>query len=83
MSDRIEELKGDIKKVAGDLTGNKRLEAEGEAQSDEARAARKTKGTLNEAVGSVREGLGKLTRDDATQAEGTAEKLRGKAQQAG
>jgi uncharacterized protein YjbJ (UPF0337 family) len=31
----------------------------------------------------VKEGFGKLTRNEATEAEGTAEKLRGKAEQAG
>jgi hypothetical protein len=38
MSDRIDELKGNVKKGLGDLTGNKRLETEGEVQSDNARA---------------------------------------------
>lgn len=83
MSDRIDELKGDVKEGLGNLTGNKRLEAEGEVQSDAARAKRKTKGALREAGGAVKEGFGKLTGDEVTQAEGTAEKLRGKAEQTG
>jgi uncharacterized protein YjbJ (UPF0337 family) len=83
MSDRVEELKGDVKKGLGDLTGNERLEAEGEVQAGEARAGRKTKGALQEAGGAVKEGLGKLTGDEARQAAGAAERLRGKATRAG
>lgn len=83
MSDRIDELKGNVKEGLGKLTGNRRLEAEGEAGSDAARAKRKTKGALREAGGAVKEGFGKLTGDEATQAEGTPEKLRGKAEQTG
>jgi uncharacterized protein YjbJ (UPF0337 family) len=76
MSNRIDELKGKVKKGLGNLTGNKRLEAEGEVQSDDARAKRKTKGALREAGGAVKEGFGQ-------EAEGTAEKLRGKAERTG
>lgn len=83
MSDRIDELKGNVKKGLGNLTGNERLETEGELQSTGARTRRKTKGALREAGGTVKEGFGKLTGDKATQAEGTAEKLRGKADQTG
>jgi uncharacterized protein YjbJ (UPF0337 family) len=83
MSDRIDELKGNVKKGLGDLTGHKRLETEGEVQSDNARSKRKTKGAVREAGGAVKEGFGKLTGDEATQAEGTAERLRGKAERTG
>ena len=83
MSDRMEELKGKVKEGLGDLTGNKRLEAEGEVQADAARAKRKTKGALREAGGTVKESFGKLTGDEVTRAEGTAEKLRGKAERSG
>jgi uncharacterized protein YjbJ (UPF0337 family) len=76
MSNRIDELKGKVKKGLGNLTGNKRLEAEGEVQSDDASAKRKTKGALREAGGAVKEGFGQ-------EAEGTAEKLRGKAERTG
>ncbi len=76
MSNRIDELKGKVKKGLGNLTGNKRLEAEGEVQSDDARAKRKTKGALREAGGAVKEGFGQ-------EAEGTAERLRGKAERTG
>jgi uncharacterized protein YjbJ (UPF0337 family) len=83
MGDRIEELKGNVKEGLGKLTGNERLETEGEVQSNVARAKRKTKGTLREAGGAVKEGVGELTGSEVTQAEGTAEKLRGKAEQTG
>jgi uncharacterized protein YjbJ (UPF0337 family) len=83
MSDRVDELKGKLKKGLGDLTGNERLQAEGEVQSEDARAKRKTKGAVREAGGAVKEGFGKLTGDEATQAEGAAEKLRGKAERTG
>jgi uncharacterized protein YjbJ (UPF0337 family) len=83
MGERIDELKGTVKKGLGTLTGNTRLEAEGTMQTGVARAKRKTKGALREAGGAVREGLGKLTGNLATQARGTAGKLRGKAERTG
>ena len=83
MGDRIDELKGRLKKGIGTLTGNTRLEAEGAVQAGVARATRKTRGVLHEAGGAVQEGLGKLTGDLATQATGTAKKLRGKAERTG
>ncbi|MFN0069888.1 MAG: CsbD family protein [Chloroflexota bacterium] len=83
MSDRIDELKGDVKKGLGGLIGNEQMGVEGEVQSDVAKAKRKTKGALREADGAVKEGFGKLTGNEVTQAEGTAKKLHGKAEQAG
>jgi uncharacterized protein YjbJ (UPF0337 family) len=83
MGDRVDELTGNVKAGFGKLSGNERLETEGEAGSGTARAKRKTKGALREAGGTVKQGIGKLTRDEATQAEGTAGKLRGKAEKAG
>jgi len=82
MSDRIDELKGNVKKGVGELTGNEEMEVEGEAQSGAARAKRKTKGTLREVGGAVKEGFGTLTGNEVTEAEGTAAKLRGKAERA-
>jgi uncharacterized protein YjbJ (UPF0337 family) len=83
MSDRLDELTGEVKKGLGDLTDNKRLQAEGEVQSEDARAKRKTRGAVREAGGAVKEGVGKLTGDEAMQTEGAAEKLRGKAERTG
>jgi uncharacterized protein YjbJ (UPF0337 family) len=83
MGDRIDELKGQVKKGLGALTGNPRLKAEGTVQAGVARAKRKTKGVLHEAGGALKEGVGKLSGDLATQARGTAKKLRGKAERTG
>jgi uncharacterized protein YjbJ (UPF0337 family) len=83
MGDRIDELKGKLKKGVGSLTGNTRLEAEGAAQAGVARAKRKTKGMLHEASGAVQEGLGKLTGNLAMRAKGRARKLRGKSERTG
>ncbi|TAK24409.1 MAG: CsbD family protein [Chloroflexota bacterium] len=83
MGDRVDELKGDLKRGLGSVTGDKRLEAEGQVQTDDARAKRKTKGALRQAGGALKERFGKLIGDEVTQAEGIAEKLRGKAERAG
>ena len=83
MGDRIDELKGNVQQGLGKLTGDERLEAEGEVRSGTARAKRKTKGALRQAGGAAKEGFGKLTGREATEAEGTAEELRGEAEQAG
>ena len=55
MGDRIDEAKGNIKEAVGKVTGNERLEAEGEAEHDTARAAREAKGVGNQIKGSVKE----------------------------
>jgi uncharacterized protein YjbJ (UPF0337 family) len=83
MSDRIDELKGNLKEGVGKVTGNERLEAEGEAEADVAKARRETKGAAREAAGSVKEGVGKLVDNERLEAEGKADRLRGKAEQAG
>ena len=75
MSDRIDELKGNVEEAIGNLTGNRRLEVEGEIHAGTARAKRKTKAALREAGEAVKDGLDRLTEDVATQAKGTAEKL--------
>jgi uncharacterized protein YjbJ (UPF0337 family) len=54
MSERADELKGDIKEGLGKVTGNERLEAEGKAEHDAAKAERETKGATNQAKGSVK-----------------------------
>ncbi len=80
MSDRIEELKGRVKEGVGKITGNERLEAEGDAQAEVARGDRKAKGAAREAGGVIKETVGKITGDEVIEAEGKAERLRGKAQ---
>jgi len=83
MSDRMDELKGNVKEGVGKLTGNERMEAEGDAQADAAKAGRETKGAAREAGGSIKEKVGDLTGSERTEAEGKAGKLRGKAERAG
>jgi uncharacterized protein YjbJ (UPF0337 family) len=65
--------------------GNEKLETEGEAEAEAtgAKAARETKGAAREARGTVKKGLGKLTGDEATEAEGEGDHLRGKADRLG
>lgn len=83
MSDRTDELKGNVKEGVGKLSGNERLEAEGDAEADAAKASRETKGAARETGGSLKEGFGKLTGSESTEAAGKADRLRGKAEQAG
>jgi uncharacterized protein YjbJ (UPF0337 family) len=83
MSDRMDELKGNLKETAGKLTGNERLEAEGDAEADVAKSKREVKGAAREASGTVKERLGDLADHERLEAEGKAERLRGKAERAG
>ncbi len=83
MSERADELKGNLKEGVGKITGNERLEAEGDAEAKGAKARRETKGTLRQAGGTLKEGIGKLTGDEATEAEGKADRLRGKTERTG
>ena len=83
MSDRMDELKGNLKEGAGKLTGNERMEAEGDTQADTAKAKRETKGAAREAGGSLKEAAGKLVGSERTEAEGKADKLRGKSERTG
>ena len=83
MSDRMDELKGNVKEGVGKLTGNERLEAEGDAEADAAKARRETKGHLRETGGRVKEGVGDLVDNESLEAEGKADRLRGKAERLG
>jgi uncharacterized protein YjbJ (UPF0337 family) len=83
MSDRMDELKGAVKKTAGKATGHEDLEAEGRAQQTAAKAARETKGAANQAAGGVKAAVGDALDDESTQAEGEAQKAKGKTQSAG
>ncbi len=83
MGDRMDEVKGNVKKGAGKVTGDKELESEGRAEQDTAHAAREVKGAANQVKGSVKEGIGKVTGDEETQARGKADKLKGDAERAG
>jgi len=44
VGERADELKGNLKEGVGKVTGNERLEAEGDAQAKGAKARRETKG---------------------------------------
>jgi len=81
MGDRIDEMKGKLKRAVGDLTNNERLEAEGSAEARAAQARREAKGAANRVKGSIEEGVGNLTGDERTRAQGTADRLKGEAQQ--
>jgi uncharacterized protein YjbJ (UPF0337 family) len=83
MGERIDELKGNVKKGAGKVTGNEELETEGRADRDTAKAKREVKGAGSELKGSAEEGLGKVTGDEETRARGVADKLKGKADRTG
>lgn len=83
MSDRLDELKGNVKEGLGKVTGNERLEAEGDAEADTAKARRETKGAMRQAGGKVKEAVGNLTDDERLEAEGKADQLRGRADRLG
>ena len=79
MDERLDELKGQVKEGAGELTGNERLEAEGEAEQQRARTERNVKGAGDQLAGGAKEGLGSLTGNRTLEAEGEAQQLRGDA----
>ena len=83
MSERIDELKGNVKTGAGKITGDRDLEAEGRAERNTARAKREVKGVGNQVKGSVEEGLGKMTGDEESRARGAADRIKGKSQRTG
>jgi uncharacterized protein YjbJ (UPF0337 family) len=77
MGERIEEMKGNVKKNVGKVTGNKRLETEGRAEQTSARATRQAKGVGREMKGRFEEGLGNVTGDEEVRARGIADRLSG------
>ena len=83
MTDRMDELKGTVKKTVGTATGNEDLEAEGRTEQTAAKAARETKGAANQAAGSVKATAGDAVDDERLQAQGAAQKAKGKTQSAG
>jgi uncharacterized protein YjbJ (UPF0337 family) len=83
MSERLDEMKGNIKEDVGKITGNRDMQAEGRAERDTAKAKRNAKGIGNQVKGNIEEGIGKVTGDDETRARGTADRLRGDTQRTG
>ena len=82
MTDRMDELKGAVKKTVGTATGNEDLEAEGEAEQAAAKVRRATKGAANQAAGSAKAGMGDVLHDERLRAEGEAQKAKGTSQSA-
>ncbi len=81
---KLQELGGSLKERVGELTGNERMQAEGEADQLEgkgrqtvARGVGAVKGAAEDAKGNVMQGIGKLTGDDSTRAEGMGEEAKG------
>jgi uncharacterized protein YjbJ (UPF0337 family) len=83
MSERMDEVKGNLKQGIGKITGDTELEAEGKTEHDTAKASREIKGAANQIKGSVEEGVGKLTGDEETRARGMADRLKGDSERAG
>ena len=77
MSDGMDETKGNINQGVGKITGNERLQAEGQADANAARAKRRVKGSLREARGELKEGIGKVTGNRSMEARGKAERRTG------
>jgi uncharacterized protein YjbJ (UPF0337 family) len=75
-----DELKGNLKEGLGKLTGDKALEAEGDAQKEMGQAERKVSGAANEAKGSVKSGAGDVLDSPTLKGEGMVDKAKGKLQ---
>jgi uncharacterized protein YjbJ (UPF0337 family) len=83
---QAEEIKGKVKAGIGSLTGNRQLEAEGEAdqavgqgRQDAAKTAERIKGEGEEISGKIRGAVGRFTGSEQEQADAKAEELKGKA----
>jgi uncharacterized protein YjbJ (UPF0337 family) len=83
MGERMEEMKGNLKEGVGKITGDRDMQAEGEAEKDTAQAKREVKGVGNQIKGNIEEGIGKVTGDDETRARGMADRLKGDTERAG
>jgi len=83
MGDRMHEMKGNVKKGVGKVTGNEDLEAEGRVEHDSARATREAKGMGNQVKGHIEEGIGRVTGDEETRARGKADRAKGDIQRTG
>jgi uncharacterized protein YjbJ (UPF0337 family) len=79
-----EQIGGKIKKFIGKVTGNERVEAEGEAKAlmgkareEAAKAAERVRAKAEELKGAVKNRVGHVVDDETMAAEGKAEELRG------
>jgi uncharacterized protein YjbJ (UPF0337 family) len=84
-----EEVGGSLKRTAGQVLGNKRMEVEGqakqlkgEARQAAARSGERVAGVVEELTGSVTRHVGAAIDDLRMQAEGRARELKGQARQA-
>jgi uncharacterized protein YjbJ (UPF0337 family) len=77
MGDLVEQTKGNVKEVVGKVTGNERMEREGQVQSDTAKVQRQVNGAVDEVTGKVQEGVGKVTGDRSTELAGKAKQAEG------
>jgi uncharacterized protein YjbJ (UPF0337 family) len=71
-----------LKEGLGKLSGDRALEAEGKGQKRAGRTRRKTSGAVTEAVGKVKGAVGNALDSPTMEAEGTADKARGRAERA-
>ena len=83
---KLHELYGIIRNKIGQLTGNRRMQVEGEAirlegkgRQNVAKGVGRAQGDAEELAGNVKQGLGKLTGDESTHASGVADEASGKA----
>ena len=83
MTDRIDELQGQIKKGIGSLTGNEEMKREGEAQEQAAKVKREAEGAIDQGVGKAQEVVGDATDDTRTELEGKARQAEGDIKRAG
>lgn len=83
MEKRVEEVKGQLKKGVGTLTGNEKLQQEGEAQADAAKLEREAEGAADQAVGKVEETVGVVTDDTETELKGKGRQAEGDIERAG
>jgi len=79
MSTRLDELKGQLKKGVGSLTGNDEMRREGEAEATVARTQREVEGAVDEAVGTAQQKIGEVSGDRETELKGQARQAEGEA----
>lgn len=83
MTNRIDELQGQIKKGIGSLTGNDEMKRDGEAQEQSAKLKREAEGAVDQGVGKAQELVGDATGDTRTELEGKARQTEGDVKRAG
>jgi len=83
MTDRIDELQGQIKKGIGSLTGNEEMQREGEAQEQAAKLKREAEGAVDQGVGKAQETIGEATDDTQTELEGKVRQAEGDIKRSG